>query len=97
LAAILQVLLTRFLLSSEALEPAPVTGRDAASLIRYQARSLVHDVRLQTRQTTDDDDNADMIQEELESIARDLDRSLPEPAEAATASTHGNPSAEAPQ
>ena len=98
LAAILQVLLTRFLLSSEALEPPPVTGRDAASLIRYQTRELIHDVRLQMRrQTVDDDDETDLIQEEIEAIARDLDRSLPEPAQAATASTNGNPPVEAAQ
>lgn len=84
LAAILQVLLTRFLLSSEALEPAPVAGRDAASLIRYQARELARDVRLQARRQSADDDETDAIQEELEAIAHELDRFLPEPVEAAS-------------
>lgn len=77
LAAIVQVLLERFVFSSEALEPKPLQGRDATSLLRYQARELIHDMRLQTRKAKSDTESITVpIEEELESIALDLDREL---------------------
>jgi predicted PurR-regulated permease PerM len=94
LAAIIQVLLDRFVLSGEALEPPKPEGRDAVSLIRYQARELIHDARMLTRRQGEEQIDGDPIEEELEAIALDLDRALPEPpppAEPATVAAAGTP------
>lgn len=77
LAAIVQLLLNRLLLAPEALEPAAPAGRDAASLLRYQVRGLIQDVRLKTRHKDDATSRAsDRMEEQIEAIARDLDRLL---------------------
>jgi predicted PurR-regulated permease PerM len=79
LAAIVQLLLNRLLLAPEALEPAAPAGRDASSLLQYQVRELIQDVRLQIRnKPAAPSRGADRVEEEIESIARGLDRLLGE-------------------
>jgi predicted PurR-regulated permease PerM len=77
MAAIIQLLLDRWLLSAEALEPPQPAGRDAVSLLRYQARQLVHDVRLTSRaKESAATRRSDRLEDAIESLARDLDEQL---------------------
>jgi hypothetical protein len=77
LAAVIQVVIQRYVLSPEAIEPAPPEGRDAASLLRYQARELMQDIRLQIRKKPDATTGKnDRLEEAIEAIARDLDQGL---------------------
>lgn len=74
LAAIVQVILNRFLLGAGALEPTPPQGSDAASRLRYQARELIQDVRLQIRsKPAAPGPEADPIEDAIEAIAHELD------------------------
>jgi predicted PurR-regulated permease PerM len=77
LAAIVQVLLHRFLLRKEAMEPPLMVGRDRIGRLRYEAHELMQDVRSQLRQkreaTTDD---VDWAEDAIESLAADLERAL---------------------
>ena len=77
LAAILQLLLNRYVLKPGALEPAQPEGRDRLSRLRYEAQELIRDVRLQVRHKSESsNDVSDEREESIESIARDLDLAL---------------------
>lgn len=79
IAAIVQLLLDRYLLAPGAIETQVPLGRDQLSLIRYEAQELVEDVRKQLRVRPDQtDDQTDQYEDEIESILADLDRMLQE-------------------
>ena len=87
LAAILQLLLDRFVLNNRALERELPEGRGQISKLRYQVNELIQDARHQLKQkTVEDQSDVDLQPEEqIESIAADLDNILallesPEPA-----------------
>jgi predicted PurR-regulated permease PerM len=77
LAAIVQLLLHRFLLRKEAMEPPPAVGRDRIGRLRYEAHELMQDVRSQLRQKREaTTENADWAEDAIESLATDLERAL---------------------
>ncbi|MGD9647597.1 MAG: AI-2E family transporter [Pirellulales bacterium] len=77
LAAILQLLLERFLLSRQALEPSRVATRDASGSMRYQLQQLVQDVRLYVRDKSEaTSGRTDTVEERIEALAHDLDKAL---------------------
>jgi predicted PurR-regulated permease PerM len=80
LAAIIQLLLDRYVFHPEATEPEVMSGRDYASRLRYEAQALAQDLRLQTRLPQPGLDQeirqADQVMDEIEAITADLDRLL---------------------
>lgn len=79
LAAIIQLLLDRFLLAPEANEPNPPLGRDYSSLLRMEAQNLIQDIHKQVRgKDTLVDESADEIEDKMEEIAIELDTFLQE-------------------
>jgi predicted PurR-regulated permease PerM len=80
MAAIIQMLLDRFLLDPEALEQDPVKGRGVASVLRYSLQDLIQDLRKRLRaKDVLFEEDPDLIEEEIEAIATDLDALLAEP------------------
>ena len=78
MAAILQLLVDRFVIQAESPEATPV-GRDLPNLLQYQARELIRDVQSQFRKKEDDAAAGnDELEEAVELLARDLDRMLGE-------------------
>jgi predicted PurR-regulated permease PerM len=78
MAAILQLLVDRFVIQAESPEEKPV-GRDLPNLLRYQARELIRDVQSQFRKKENDaTPGNDDLEEAVELLARDLDRMLAE-------------------
>lgn len=77
IAAILQLLLERYVFEPGALETEGSTGRDLASRIRYEAQDLVQDLRKQARLKKGGSDRkvqqTDQVMEEIESLASNLD------------------------
>ncbi|MHB1296026.1 MAG: AI-2E family transporter [Anaerolineae bacterium] len=75
LAAILQMLLNRFVLRNE---PVVDAGRDRASVLRYEARALAQDARklliAKEHDITATVESGDEIEDSVEAIAADLDR-----------------------
>ncbi len=79
LAALAQLLLERFLLDSPGGAPAVMGGRDQTSALRYEAQHLAADIRQLVRHKDDRADaSVDALEDELETIAIDLDRVLAE-------------------
>lgn len=78
LAAILQLLLDRYVLARRPVEDAPPPGRDRLSVLRYEAQELVADARKQLREksTLDLDDQSDVIEDAIEALAADIDSML---------------------
>ncbi len=77
MAAVIQLLLDRWIFSRESLAPLPPGGRDAASLLRYQIRELLADVQLRLRQKESSTTSRnDRFEESVENLARDLDLCL---------------------
>jgi predicted PurR-regulated permease PerM len=80
MAAIIQLLLNRFVFDPEAAEPEVSAGRDYASRLRYEAQDLVQDLRKQARLKRGGSDlsiqQTDQIMDEIETIATDLDSLL---------------------
>jgi predicted PurR-regulated permease PerM len=80
MAAIIQLLLNRFVFGPEAAEPEVSAGRDYASRLRYEARDLAQDLRKQARLTKGGSDlrvkQIDQVMDELEAITTDLDALL---------------------
>lgn len=77
LAAVIQLLLDRFVLRREALEPPTIEGRDQASALRYQLQDLVYDLRLRTRHREEAVlSQREQIEELIESIASEINDSL---------------------
>jgi predicted PurR-regulated permease PerM len=76
LAAVIQLLMDRFLLSRESLEEIE-QGRDRLSVLRYETNQLVQDVRSQFRQKEEAPSAlADELEDEVEAIALDLESFL---------------------
>ena len=79
LAALAQLLLERFLLDSPGGARAAMGGRDQVSALRYEAQDLAADIRQLVRHKDDRADaSVDALEDELETIAIDLDRLLAE-------------------
>ncbi len=77
MAAIIQILLNRFVLSAEARELERSGGRDRVSILRYQAQELVQDVRKHVRVKEDQvEKESDHLEDLIESVAADLDSML---------------------
>jgi predicted PurR-regulated permease PerM len=80
IAAILQLLLDRFLFHPAAMETEPSPGRDFASRLRYEAQDLAQDLRKQARLKKWGSDlrvkQIDHVMDEIESITTDLDALL---------------------
>lgn len=82
IAAILQLLLDRFVFDPGSMEPEASTGRDYASRLRYEAQDLVQDLRKQARLKKGGSDQrvkqTDQVMDEIETLAGDLDLLLAE-------------------
>jgi predicted PurR-regulated permease PerM len=80
IAAILQLLLDRFVFHPATMEPDLSAGRDYASRLRYEAQDLVHDLRRQARLKKGGSDlrieQTDRVMDEIEAITTDLDSLL---------------------
>jgi predicted PurR-regulated permease PerM len=80
LAAIIQLLLDRFIFHPTAMEPEASTGRDYASRLRYEAQELAQDLRKQARLTKEGSvlqvSGIDQMMDEIEAITTDLDALL---------------------
>jgi predicted PurR-regulated permease PerM len=80
MAAIIQLLLDRFVFHREALEPEASPGRDYASRLRYEAQDLAQDLRKQARLNKGGSDlrvkQTDQVMDEIEAITTDLDALL---------------------
>jgi len=89
MAAIIQLLLDRFVFHPAAMEPEVSAGRDYASRLRYEAQDLAQDLRKQARLKKWGSDRRvkqiDQVMDEIETITTDLDALLTE------ASTSGAP------
>jgi len=88
IAAIVQLLLDRFVFHSATAEPEVSAGRDTASRLRYEAQDLAEDLRKQARHRKRGSDlrvkQIDQLMDEIETITTDLDSLLAQinPAEA---------------
>lgn len=77
LAAVIQLVLNRFVFNVSPTEQVPVLGRDAVSTLRYEAQDLVNDVRKQMREReTESDETAEHVEDAMEAIVQDLDSIL---------------------
>lgn len=77
LAAVIQLILNRFLFNKPAVEQSPPVGRSTISALRYETQDLVQDVRKQVRDKGDEvSARSDRIEDALEAIAQDLDSIL---------------------
>ena len=80
MAAIIQLLLNRFVFDPEAAEPEVLADRDYASRLRYEAQDLAQDLRKQARLKKGGSDlgieQVDQVMDEIETIATDLDALL---------------------
>jgi predicted PurR-regulated permease PerM len=80
IAAILQLILDRFIFHPGMMESELSTGRDYASRLRYEAQDLAQDLRKQTRFTIEGSDlsvkQIDQVLDEIETITTDLDSLL---------------------
>ncbi|HVW00380.1 MAG TPA: AI-2E family transporter [Planctomycetaceae bacterium] len=76
MAAILQLLVDRFVIQAESPESQPA-GRDLTNVLRYQARELIRDVQSQFRKKENETNPGnDELEDAVELLARDLDRLL---------------------
>lgn len=79
-AAIIQLLLDRFVFRPGALEPERSGGRDLAGRLRYEAQDLAQDLRKQARLNKEGSAETvtqiDKVMDEIESITTDLDALL---------------------
>ena len=80
IAAIIQLLLDRFVFHPAALDPEVSAGRDTASRLRYEAQALAQDLRKQARLTKGGSDQRvkqiDQVMDEIEAITTDIDALL---------------------
>ena len=80
IAAIIQLLLDRFVFHPAAMEPEVSPGRDYASRLRYEAQDLARDLRKQARLKKRGSDlrvkQIDNVMDEIEGITTDLDSLL---------------------
>ena len=77
MAAIIQLLINRFVFHPSAMEPEVSAGRDYASRLRYEALDFAQDLRKQARLKKGGSDlrikQIDQVMDEIETIATDLD------------------------
>lgn len=82
MAAIIQLLLDRFVFHPATIEAEVSTGRDYASRLRYEAQDLAQDLRKQARLKKGGSDlkvkQIDQVLDEIETITTDLDSLLAE-------------------
>jgi predicted PurR-regulated permease PerM len=80
MAAIIQLLLDRFVFHPAAMEPEVSAGRDYASRLRYEAQDLAQDLRKQARLKKEGSEQwlkqTDQVMDEIEAITTDLDSLL---------------------
>ncbi len=80
MAAIIQLVLNRFVFHPTAMEPEVSSGRDYASRLRYEAQDLAQDLRKQARLKKGGTDlsvkQIDKVMDEIETITTDLDALL---------------------
>ncbi|HEU0295380.1 MAG TPA: AI-2E family transporter [Anaerolineales bacterium] len=80
MAAIIQLLLDRFVFHPAAMEPEVSAGRDYASRLRYETQNLAQDLRKQARLKKGGSDlrvkQIDQVMDEIETITTDLDALL---------------------
>lgn len=77
LAAAIQVLIDRFILTAPPVQQLSVGGRDSLALLRYQTQDLANDLRQLFRSDESDiDPVASNSQEDLEALLTDLDNLL---------------------
>jgi predicted PurR-regulated permease PerM len=80
IAAIIQLLLDRFIFHPAAMEPEVSASRDYASRLRYEAHDLAQDLRKQARLKKRGSDltvkQIDQVMDEIETITTDLDALL---------------------
>lgn len=80
LAAVIQLLLDRFVFHPDETEVDVSDGRDYTSLLRYEAQDLAQDIRKQARVDSEETPvkikQTDQIMDEIEAIATDLDSLL---------------------
>jgi predicted PurR-regulated permease PerM len=80
MAAIIQLVLDRFVFHPSTMEPEVSPGRDQASRLRYEAQDLASDLRKQARLTKGGSDlrvkQIDKVMDEIETITTDLDALL---------------------
>jgi len=80
IAAIIQLLLNRFVFHPAAMEPEASSDRDLASRLRYEAQDLALDLRKQARLHKGGSDvqikQIDHVMDEIEAITTDLDTLL---------------------
>lgn len=77
LAAIIQYLLDRFVISSSVADESSIAGRDRASVLRYEVQELTKDIRKTIRRKeVEADDESDEVEDTIEAIAADLDSAL---------------------
>ena len=80
IAAIIQILLDRFVFQPAAMEPEVSADRDYASRLRYEAQDLAQDLRKQARLKKGGSDlrvkQIDQVMDEIETITTDLDALL---------------------
>jgi hypothetical protein len=79
LAAVIQLILKRFIFDAAPADQTPPAGRSVISTLRYEAQDLVMDVRKQVREKeTEVSAREDRIEDSMEAIASDLDSILAE-------------------
>ena len=80
IAAIIQILLDRFVFHPAAMDPEVSSDRDLASRLRYEAQDLAQDLRKQARLKKGGSDQRvkqiDQVMDEIEAITTDLDALL---------------------
>jgi predicted PurR-regulated permease PerM len=80
MAAIIQILLNRFVFQRGTMEAELSTGRDYASRLRQEAQELAQDLRRQTRLVPEGSaeqvKQTEQVMDEVEALAADLDRLL---------------------
>lgn len=77
LAAVIQLVLNRFVFSTAALDASATIGRNTISTLRYEAQNLMLDVRKQVREKGDEvSARSDRVEDAMEAIAQDLDSIL---------------------
>ena len=89
MAALIQLLLNRFVFDRGAMEPEVSTGRDRGSRLRYEAQDLVEDLRKQARLAKEGSDRSveqiDQVMDEIETLTTDLQLLLAETGDAGVA------------
>lgn len=80
IAAILQLILDRYVFDLGPKEPEPTLGRDYAGRLRYEAQELIQDLRKQARLKKGGSDlkvkQIDQLMDEIEAVTTDLDAVL---------------------